>query len=148
MEDDRWFHPSEGAPDPGSDYYDDDSATGTRRRPSWVRALALALAAVLVLSTVGTVSLVLLRRSARVNCAASVLGELDLIGATVSEARRTLTRAPYRCERDTTIEIAVADLVDCDRDRPGTIVRQDRIDYDPEGKPFVTVAVCGSVSSA
>lgn len=127
-----------------SEWGDDDLGHAGRRRRSWVRATAIALAALLFLSTAGTVTLVLVRRAARASCDTAAFAELDFVGTSVADARRTLERAPYRCSGDVTVTVAVTDVRACDRDRPGTIVRQGRLAYDTEGSPYVPVAVCGS----
>lgn len=108
----------------------------------------MALVALLCLSTIGTVSLVLLRRAAQVKCDSTAIAGLDLVGVSVGEARRMLERGQYRCEHNTTVAVAVADFVACDRDRPGTIVSSSRLEYDADGNPVLEVVVCSSVSSA
>lgn len=127
-----------------SGWDDEDLAGGGRRRRSWVRAVALLLAAVLLLSTVGTGALVLLRRASRVRCDIAALADVELVGTTLVEARRTLARAPYRCEGDIPVALVVTELATCDLDSPGTIVRSGTLAYAADGRPFVAVTVCSS----
>lgn len=131
-----------------SGWDDDDLAAGAHRRRRWVRATSLVLAVALVLSTVGTVALVLLRRASRVSCDTAALADVDLVGTTLVEARRTLGRGPYRCEGDVAVGLVVTELVVCDRDRPGTIVRTGTLAYDVDGRPYVAVTVCSSAIAA
>lgn len=131
-----------------SGWDDEDLAAGARRRRTWVRAVALVLAAVLVLSTAGTVTLVLLQRSRRVSCDTAALAGVDLAGITLAEARRTLARPPYLCEDGVAVALAVTELLACYRDRPGTVVRAGPLAYDADGRPYVAVSVCSSAIAA